>query len=148
MAIQQYLTKSAEETQEVGEKFGRTLSRGETIALYGRLGTGKTTFVQGLARGLGIKEQVVSPSYILMRQYGKGPKEAETTPKLVHIDLYRLESLRQVQDLGLDEVFEDKNSIVVIEWADKLKGELPEHCIKIIFEFIDNSGRKITIEYG
>lgn len=140
MAIQQYQTKSAEETQKVGEKFAHVLSGGERVALYGELGSGKTTFVQGLARGLGIKEQIVSPSYILMRQYGK-------RPQLIHVDLYRLENLRQVQDLGLDEVFEDENSIVVVEWADKMREKLPQNCKKIKFEFLAGSGRKITIEY-
>lgn len=140
MAIQQYRTRSAEKTQKVGEKFARKLSGGEVMALYGELGTGKTTFVQGLARGLGIKEQIVSPSYILVRQYGKNPK-------LIHIDLYRLEKIRQVQDLGLGELFEDSDSIVVVEWADRMQSELPENYIKINFEFNNDSGRKITIGY-
>lgn len=136
MAIQQYQTLSAEETSNLGKKLARTLKGGEIIALYGKLGSGKTSFIQGLAKGLKIKEPVNSPSYVLIKIY----------QNLIHIDLYRLENQQQIKELGLEEFFDNKKNIVAIEWADKIDS-IPGSFIKISFDFISNSERKITIEY-
>jgi len=121
----------------LGKKFSASLTGGETIALIGELGAGKTTFAQGLAQGLGIEGRIVSPTFILMRTYGN----------LYHIDLYRLEKDidEEVKNLGLTDIWGKKENIVVVEWAEKITEMLPENTIWINFEILDN-GRKITIK--
>lgn len=94
------------------------------IALTGNLGSGKTTFVQGFAEGLGISNRIISPTFILMRSYkieDKGGFEA-----LYHLDLYRLEGdvKREVLNLGFEEILENPKNIILIEWAEKIKEEL------------------------
>jgi len=104
----EYHTKSAEETKATGERFSADLKPGDIVALSGELGAGKTTFIQGLAKGLGVKERVLSPTFIIMRKY--------TTPKefdFYHVDLYRLEGdmKNEIENLGLAEIFERQKDI-------------------------------------
>ena len=119
-------TKDAKDTQRLGQKIGSGLKGGEIIALTGNLGTGKTTFVQGLAQGLGIKERVLSPTFILMRQY-QGELD------LYHLDMYRLDTnfYEEVRNLGLQEIWGKEKNVVVIEWAEKIKDHLPSGTIWI-----------------
>ena len=121
-------TKDAKDTQRLGKKIGSGLKGGEIIALTGNLGTGKTTFVQGLAQGLGIKERVLSPTFILMRQY-QGELD------LYHLDMYRLDTnfYEEVRNLGLQEIWGKEKNVVVIEWAEKIKDHLPSGTIWIDF---------------
>jgi len=132
-------TKSAQETQKLGEKLAVDIAADrvfpKVLCLYGDLGSGKTTFVQGLARGLGIKKRVLSPTFIMMRQYGN----------FYHIDLYRAENEKDVEGLGLQEIWSDPKNIVVIEWAEKIKKILPKRKTEIFFENIDENRRKITL---
>lgn len=109
------------------------------MALSGDLGSGKTTFVQGLARGLGIQQPVVSPTFVLMRQYDSKSKN------LYHVDLYRITTKpeREYTALGIGEVVGRAENIVVIEWAEKVKNLLPKNTIWITFETIDESRRRI-----
>ena len=113
------------ETQAVGEKLGKTLKRGDVIALIGDLGTGKTCLTQGIARGVGIAsgEVVNSPSYILINEY-------DGTIPIYHIDLYRLEDSEEIAELGLSEYVES-DGICIIEWAERMAEALPETSIKI-----------------
>lgn len=133
-------TKSAQETQRFGRKFTSGLKGGEVIALVGELGGGKTTFVQGLARGLGIKKRITSPTFILRRDYKAKSK------KLVHIDLYRLEEKieEEFKNLDIEEDLREK-AIVVIEWADKVRNSLPPSVIWITFENLGGEERKIKV---
>ena len=120
-----FKTASPEETQALGEKIGKTLKRGDVIALIGDLGTGKTCLTQGIARGVGIapSEIVSSPSYILINEYNG-------TVPIYHIDLYRLENSEEIAELGLSEYVEG-NGICIIEWAERMADALPDACIKI-----------------
>jgi len=143
MKTDAFVTKSSEETQKLAEQIGENLKGGEILALFGNLGAGKTTFVQGLAKGLGIKERIISPTFVLIRQH--------KTRDLVfyHIDLYRLQNLTELKELELEEILNNKDRIVVIEWAEKIRDLLPEKRIDIHFEYIDENKRKITIKkYG
>lgn len=132
------ITKNAQETFTFGKKIGSSLKEGSVIALVGELGSGKTTFIQGLAEGLGVKSKIISPTFILMRKYDN----------FYHLDLYRLEGNleEEIQNLGLTDILQTKNSIVVIEWAEKIKDLLPKDTIWINFETIDDNERKITSE--
>ena len=120
-----FRTESPEETQALGEKIGKTLKRGDVIALIGDLGTGKTCLTQGIARGARIApdEIVSSPSYILINEYNG-------TVPIYHIDLYRLENSEEIAELGLSEYVEG-DGICIIEWAERMADGLPDSCIKI-----------------
>ena len=129
-----FKTESPEETQSLGEEIGKTLKRGDVIALIGDLGTGKTCLTQGIARGAKIAsdEIVSSPSYILINEYnGKVP--------IYHIDLYRLENSEEIAELGLSEYVEG-DGICIIEWAERMADALPDTCIKIHITLTDESG--------
>ena len=110
------------------------------IALTGNLGSGKTTFVQGFAKGLGIKQRIISPTFILMRKYGEN---------FYHVDLYRLEGNieSEVRNLGIEDIWKDPKNIVVIEWAEKIKKMIPKSAQWIKFENLGKDERKITINH-
>src|SRR5438094_891779 len=135
------ITNSFEETQKLGINFSNHLKGGDVLALHGDLGTGKTTFVQGLARGLGIKKNITSPTFIIVRQYGI------PSPQLYfyHIDLYRVENENEIEGLGLLEIINDSKNIVAIEWAEKIEKLLPKKRINLLFEHLEKNRRKITI---
>lgn len=137
-----HITDSAKETEKLGEKFAKELP-GRIFALIGELGNGKTTFVKGFARGLGIKKRVISPSFVYIRPYTIRHK---LYTNLYHIDLYRLEKPSDAKGLGLEEIWSNPYNIVVIEWAEKIKKILPKKKVKIYFKYLDKNKRKITIE--
>lgn len=140
--MNQLITKSAEETQKLAEKLAQKFKNGAIITLHGPLGAGKTTFVQGFAIGLGIKARIISPTFVLMREYAL-PYEKDA--KLFHIDLYRLESEQDINNLGLTDLFVNPKNIFLIEWAEKLTNLPKRQVIKINFEYISRSKRQITI---
>jgi len=129
------ITKSALETQKLGEKIGRDLkNKPRILCLYGDLGSGKTTFIQGLAKGLGIKKRVISPTFVFMKQYD---------PHFYHVDLYRVSKAEEAKGLGLEEIFSDPQAIIAIEWAEKIKKILPKRRIDICFDYVSENQRKI-----
>lgn len=136
--VEEYITQSTEETKKLAKTLAKKFDQG-VFALSGELGAGKTTFVQGFAEGLGIKEKIISPTFVLIRQH-----HIPNSPKtLYHIDLYRLETNTAIKSLGLEEMFDD---LVLIEWAEKGIDILPKDTIFINFEKIDDAKRKITIK--
>lgn len=149
------ITKSAKETKSFGRQFADKLKAvpagrqgGETIALVGDLGSGKTTFVQGLAQGLGIEAKIISPTFVLMREYKLEQRTQNKEQRsLYHIDLYRLDGNigRELEQLGLKELWEKHENIVVIEWADRAKEFMPESTTWITFEDVANEERKIVV---
>lgn len=124
------ITKSIKATQNFGKKIARRIKNGAIVCLYGDLGAGKTTLVQGIAAGLGIKKKVISPTFILMRSYGR----------LYHLDLYRLEDTSQ---LGLEELWQDPKNILLIEWPEKVEKILPKNHWKIRLKTISETVREI-----
>ncbi|MBI5698998.1 tRNA (adenosine(37)-N6)-threonylcarbamoyltransferase complex ATPase subunit type 1 TsaE [Candidatus Saganbacteria bacterium] len=132
-------TNSARETIKLGKNLGSNLKPGEILALSGQLGAGKTTLIQGIAEGLGVKDYVTSPTFILINEYqGRLP--------FYHIDLYRLEDPEQIEELGISEYFE-KDGIVVIEWAERMGEQLPESAKQIKIEVVDENKRKIWLSW-
>lgn len=115
---------------------------GEVIALTGELGSGKTTFVQGLAKGLGVKGRIISPTFMIIRTYKVG------LTNFYHVDLYRLEGDlgKEIENLGLKDIWGKNENIVVIEWAEKIKKLLPSNSIWIEFNYFDDDKRKITLK--
>lgn len=124
-----YFLKNAEETLAFGSWVARHIEEKSVLALTGNLGAGKTTFVQGLALGLGISEQIQSPTFVLLNLY-RG---------LAHFDLYRLKNQSDFKNLGFDEYF-DAKVICAIEWPERIQGLLPAQTIHIHFEY-DQGGR-------
>lgn len=112
------------------------------VALYGELGSGKTTFVKYAAEALGVEEVVVSPTFILERVY-KLP-DSKAFQRLVHIDCYRLEGAHDLASLGWKELVDDPRNIIFIEWAERVGEALPDDAVKIYFEVVGDNERKIT----
>lgn len=119
-------------------------SRPIVLALEGELGSGKTTFVQGLARNLGIKEKVQSPTFVLIKWF-KLSRRHLPFRHLVHVDAYRLESLAEARRLGLRDAFRDPDAVVVIEWANRIKKLIPKSAVRIKFEHAEKGWRRIKI---
>jgi len=132
------ISKNAKETQMLGARLAKLLNPGDNIALTGNLGSGKTTFTKGLARGLNIEkpEYVNSPSFVLMKEY-KG------RANLYHFDLYRLDSLEDIEYISMREYL-DGDGIVVIEWADRMKMLLPAQYLEISIGIAAEKKRKFT----
>ncbi len=138
------ITKSGEETKKWAKEYAQSLKGGEIIGLIGDLGAGKTTFSQGLAVGLGIKQNVNSPTYVIMKIYPINSPKSKIK-NLIHIDAYRLESEKDLETIGAMEYFGREDSIIVIEWADKIKKALTAKLKLTFFEFkIEDDVRKIT----
>lgn len=134
------IAKSAEETVELGRKIGAFLLPNEILALNGPLGAGKTTLVQGIAEGLGVKDYVTSPTFIIINEYrGRLP--------FFHVDLYRLDEGLGIRDLGLEEYF-DRGGVCVIEWAEKLGGLLPDKAERVQLKLISEEEREICVSSG
>lgn len=112
------------------------------LALSGNLGGGKTTFLKSFAKGLGVKERVLSPSFVVFRRFSL---KHNIFKNFYHFDCYRLDDVKDLAQLGLEEIIKDKQNIVAIEWAGKVKKVLPENNISLEFEFIDENKRKISI---
>lgn len=137
------ITTSFEETQKLGFEFGQKLKGGEVVLLRGDLGSGKTTFVQGLAKGLGVEQRIISPTFIIMRSYAISNQQSAIS-NFYHIDLYRIESERDIEGLGILELMGDSENIVVIEWPEKIEHLLPDNKIDLSFEYIEEDKRKVS----
>jgi len=143
------ITKSAQQTQKLGEKIGRDLKPPVIIALYGELGSGKTTFIQGLAKGLGIKKRITSPTFVFVKKYKNLPSAEpcfSNQPNFYHIDLYRIEKFEETRGLGLEEIFSEPKAVIAIEWAEKIKEILPKNRIDIWFNYLNQKQRKIEVK--
>jgi tRNA threonylcarbamoyladenosine biosynthesis protein TsaE len=131
------------ETVAVGREVAAPLTAGSVVLLYGDLGAGKTAFVKGLAEGLGVpRDEVSSPTFTLVQEYRGGRLT------LFHVDLYRIEDPREIDDLGLDELAED--GVLAIEWAEKLPpsrryGGHGPRCVAVRIEHGDRDARTITL---
>jgi len=132
------VSRSPAETQAIGERLGAGLGAGAVIACTGELGAGKTCFLQGLARGLGVETDVTSPTFVLVNCYrGRLP--------VYHFDAYRTDSLTEVVELGIEEMLHG-DGVTVIEWADKLLPLLPARTIRVHLEGLGDEPREITID--
>lgn len=140
--MQEITTNSDLETRELGKKIAQHLSHGKVFLLTGDLGSGKTTFVQGFAEGLGITRRISSPTFIIMRTY---TLKSDTLNTFYHLDLYRTSTKDELTTLGIDEILSDPANVVMIEWPERL-GRIPKNSVTIIFSYIDENERKIVID--
>ena len=131
-------TKNYKETILLGERIGKTLKPDDIVALSGCLGAGKTTLIQGIAKGLGVQNWVTSPTFTLINEF-------EGKLKLYHIDLYRIENIDDAEDLAIEEYF-TKGGVTVIEWAEKIDSILPAETIRIGIKIVSENERSIDIK--
>ena len=129
---------SPAETERFAEELASKLKGGDVLAFKGGLGTGKTTFVRGLARGLGSQSEVSSPTFALVHEYS-------CTPPLYHFDMYRLSSKEEAEELGFAEYFDLRtlDGVCLVEWAENVKGLLPALCVEITLTKLSDTKRKI-----
>lgn len=133
--------KSARETQRIAVILAKEIlkmphrKKAFVLALAGNLGAGKTTFLQGFAKGLGVKGKINSPTFVIMKRSGT----------FYHLDCYRIQKPKDILDLGLKEILNNPRNVIAIEWADKIKKIIPKETIWIDLKFINNKTRKITI---
>ena len=130
------ITKSTEETKRLAIELAGKVHKGSVLALYGNLGSGKTTFTRYFVEALGLNNRVQSPTFVVARKYGY----------VNHVDLYRLTDENEAKDIGIEEILTDSDSITLIEWPEIIENILPEKTIKIYFEYIDENTRKIAIK--
>ena len=137
MSRREFFTESDEATVELGRRLAAEIAAPKVLLLVGQLGAGKTTFAKGLISGLGAarEEEVTSPSFTLVHQYGG----------VYHIDLYRIEPGRDMETLGLDDVFR-RNAVVLIEWGEKLAGLYHGPLMEIHFQDLGGDRRRIIVE--
>ena len=129
-----YLSKSVEETERFAENFSKHLTGNEIIAMYGGLGAGKTAFTRGLARGLEVEDSVSSPTFAIVNEYsGVYP--------LYHFDMYRIENWNDLESIGFFDYID--NGIVVIEWSENIEGALPSDVIKVYIDKTDNENERL-----
>lgn len=140
--MQTVVTNSPKDTQKLAQNLAAQFKDGGIIALTGDLGAGKTTFVQGFAKGLGIKDKIISPTFVLMREH----KIPNTDTVFYHLDLYRLEEPIDIVNIGLKDLIQNPENIILIEWSEKLGENLPQNATKINIEKLDQASRRITVQ--
>ena len=127
------ITNSREETETFARAYAKTLSAGDVVLLDGDMGAGKTVFSKGVAAGLGIEDEVTSPTYAYMNDYDG---------RLFHYDCYRIESVEQAENLGLGDYF-DMGGICLIEWAQNIAPLLPSKVMRVVIKKLDENRREI-----
>lgn len=141
------ITKSLDETKKLAIKLAHKLKPKDVVALYGDLGSGKTTFTRFLVEALNINVRVQSPTFVLLRKYsavnaGDTNQDINT---VYHLDLYRLQNTSDLSELGLEELFEDKTALTIIEWPEIAQGLLPKETINIKFETLTDGTKRISL---
>ncbi|CAN5196602.1 tRNA (adenosine(37)-N6)-threonylcarbamoyltransferase complex ATPase subunit type 1 TsaE [soil metagenome] len=137
------VSHTVDQTKQIAKALALELKGGELITLRGDLGSGKTTFAQGLAESLGVKVRVNSPTFLVLKEY-----ETDTNSpvkKIVHGDLYRLQSEQERECIGLLELLKQKDNLVILEWPEKMGSLLPKKRIEVDFEYVNEEERKIII---
>jgi len=131
---QEFLCKNVNKTRKVARLLAQEI-KGGVIGLVGELGAGKTTFIQAFAKGLGVKNKLTSPTFVLMKKYRN----------LYHIDCYRISSYKDILDLDFKEIISNPKNIVVIEWAEKVRKILPRNILWIHFKIVSEKERRVII---
>jgi len=144
-----HITDNYKKTQKLGEIFAEQIIKNElqktamVIGLQGDLGSGKTTFIQGFAKGLGISDKILSPTFVILKRFGIVKKPFKN---FYHIDCYRLKNEKDILELGLKEIILNPENIVAVEWPEKIKKVLPKKTITIKFNLVEKNKRKIILD--
>ena len=137
--MKKYITKNWQETFNLGLEIAKNSKPGDCLALFGELGSGKTTFTKGIAKGLNIDDDITSPTFNLVEIY-------DGSLKLYHFDLYRIEYDDEFDELSFEDYWEG-TGLSIIEWAERANDRLPLNTTKIYFEYLENGKRGIKIEH-
>lgn len=132
--MKSFVTNSPSETKKLGKEFARKVRHGGIIALQGELGSGKTTFTQGLLKGLKVKGPYTSPTFVIMKKYKSN---------IYHFDAHRVKD-KDILNLGWEEIIFNPENIIIIEWADRIKKIIPKGAVWIKFEWAGENERKLT----
>ena len=135
------ISDSPQETMQIGEGLGQLLLPGDVVCLEGDLGAGKTYLTKGIGRGLGVRQPITSPTFVLINEYVVAPP----IHKLYHIDLYRVNSVAESCSLGLEDYLY-RDGICVIEWAERAREILPEERLWIVARYLDENRRELALE--
>lgn len=151
----EFLTKSFQKTQRVGQEMAQEILKKKkkrkkafVIGLKGELGSGKTTFLQGFAKGLGIKEKVLSPTFVIIKKFqldNYSINQLNNFTFFYHIDCYRIKKAKEILDLDFKKIISEPKNIVAIEWPEKIKRIMPKNTLWIEFNFINEKSRKISV---
>ena len=136
-----YRTNSAEETIALGREIGKRLHGGDIIAYRGGLGAGKTTITRGISEGMGLGDEVTSPTFALVNEYRK--KDCKVS--LIHFDMYRITSGEDLDTTGFYDYMDD-DAVLAVEWSENIEDDLPDDCIRITIDRISDDERRLTIE--
>lgn len=146
-----FITQNQAQTKKLGQALAKKILKktparqAVILGLEGDLGGGKTTFLQGFAAGLSLKERILSPTFVIMRRYKMQSRKRETK-SFYHLDCYRLARPKEILSLGFKKIIADPRNIVAVEWAEKIKKLLPKQTIWLRFQFVDDKKRKISIK--
>jgi tRNA threonylcarbamoyladenosine biosynthesis protein TsaE len=145
----QYVSPSPVRTKKEGAALAKEIlkypkRKAIVMGLEGDLGGGKTTFLQGFARGLGIKQKILSPTFVILKRFSI---KSSRFNNFYHLDCYRIQKPKEILSLGFKKIISDPKNIVAVEWADRIKKILPKGTLVLKFIFIDRSKRKIILEY-
>ncbi len=155
----EHLSNNPSQTKRIGKALAEKILKGELektaqiLALQGDLGGGKTTFLQGFAKGLGVKDKILSPTFVILRKFKikkQSYRKTKSTAKFktfYHIDCYRIGKPKEILSLGFKKIISGSQNIVAVEWAEHIKKILPQSAILINFEFIGKNKRKIVIKW-
>ena len=139
------ISHGEEDTKKIAEEIAKGIKSGDVLALYGDLGSGKTTFTKFLAEQLGVKENVTSPTFVIEKRYKVKKQKTNNKlqiAKLIHIDCYRMDE-KNVDKYYLGEIFKSEDAVIVLEWPEKIEKYLPKNAKMIKFEYIGENERKI-----
>lgn len=139
MSSARHHSASPEQTLGLGRRLAEGLSAGSVILLVGPLGAGKTVLAKGIAEGLGIRDEIISPTYTIVSEYRDGAAH------LYHVDLYRIEGRDQLENLGLDDLLRG-DAVVLVEWGEKMEGMLDGARTRVTLSLADDGGREILVE--
>lgn len=141
----EYISHTEKETLEFAQKIAEKAKGGDIFALYGDLGSGKTTFTRYFAKALGVERNITSPTFVIMKQY-QLPVAVNNIKTIAHLDCYRFNSVADAEAIGLLELIGKRDTVLLIEWPEKIESLFPEQLKKINFSYLDENTRKIEYE--
>ncbi|HEY71776.1 MAG: tRNA (adenosine(37)-N6)-threonylcarbamoyltransferase complex ATPase subunit type 1 TsaE [Chloroflexi bacterium] len=141
----EFVSRSSEQTQRLGARLGALLQGGDVICLEGSLGAGKTRLAQGIGRGWGVSQTLISPTFVLVREYARSGESLRfgEPSRLYHIDLYRISGAEEAWGLGMGDFLGDARAICIIEWAERARALMPSDHLWIRLDFTDHTRRAL-----
>ena len=136
--VHTFASAAVEQTEAFGERIGQAIRGGAVLAMFGGMGMGKTAFVRGLARGMGLCAEVSSPTFALVNDYGG-------SPTLAHFDMYRIQSWGDLYSTGFFDYL-DMGAVLAVEWSENIEEALPDDAVRLTFERLGENERRITVD--